>query len=79
MTRGFISIATEMVFSSNDDKMRKLYFKWDTDSHKSKDFVMIPIGILYIIVYTNKIGLNQKVLFRNISSSNDREVGINYI
>ena len=45
-----ISISTEMVFSSNFNKISKQYCKWDTNSYKSKDFLLNPICILYIIV-----------------------------
>ena len=68
----FEYIGTEMVFSSNLDKMSKMIFKWDTDSYKSEGFILNPICILYSIVcpymslyvflctkYTNKICLNQ--------------------
>ena len=42
-----ISIDTEMIFSSNFDKISNLYFKWDTNSNK---FLLNPICILYITV-----------------------------
>ena len=41
-----ISIGKEMFFSSNFDKMSK----WDTDSHKSKDFLLNPICVMCIIL-----------------------------
>ena len=45
-----ISIGTEIVFSSNFNKISKQYLQWGTDLHKSKDFLLNPIFILFIIV-----------------------------
>ena len=44
-----ISICIEMGFSSNFDKMSKMYFKCDADSYKSEDFLLNPISILLLL------------------------------